>query len=190
MGKGNKGLVLKFFLVCFGITALGYPADAEVTQAELDKFRLTIHDGNEVFPFGNLMTLEGKPFDRLIIKGRYALITLWSTWCPYCNKENPSIQALYEKYRGEAFTVMTISLGEDGGTVRGYMDKEGYTFPVILDKEEWLKEKYAPKRPRSYIIDREGRIIAEIRGGKDWASDIAIRVLRHIIPGFSEGERR
>jgi hypothetical protein len=85
---------------------------------------------------------------------------------------------------------MTISLGEDEGTVLGYMEKEGYTFPVILDKGEGLKEKYAPKRPRSYIIDRGGYIIAEIRGGKDWGSDIAIRVLGRIIPGFGEGVQK
>jgi hypothetical protein len=69
---------LKIFLLFLGMICLLYPADGEVTQAELDNFKLIFHGGNEVFPFGNLMTLGGKPFDSFIIKGRYALITLWS----------------------------------------------------------------------------------------------------------------
>jgi thiol-disulfide isomerase/thioredoxin len=182
-GKMNKALGL--FFVCLIVSGSGHSAVAEITQAELEDFRLIFHEGNELFPFGDLVMPNGELFDGFALRDRYALVTLWSTWCPYCDKENPSIQALYEKYSGDRFTVMTVSLGEDGGTVLGYMEKNGYTFPVALDKGEGLKEKYAPKRPRSYVIDRGGFIIAEIQGGKDWVSEGAIKVLEHVIPGFN-----
>jgi thiol-disulfide isomerase/thioredoxin len=125
MKKANKTLVLGFLLACLGTAVPGYPAGAEAIQAELDSFRLTIREGDELFPFGNLVTTEGEPFDGLELKNKYALVTLWSTWCSYCDKENPSLQAFYEKYGNESFTVMTITRGDDEGPVLGYMEREG-----------------------------------------------------------------
>jgi hypothetical protein len=68
MGKTNKALILTLFLSCLEITARLYPAGAEVTRAELDGFRLTIHKGDELFPFRNLVTMEGQELKKLLIK--------------------------------------------------------------------------------------------------------------------------
>jgi thiol-disulfide isomerase/thioredoxin len=176
--------MLVVFIVCIGIIGPRWVQKTEADEGELEDFGVIIHAGDERFPFTGLETVEGKAFDRQFIKDKYVLVTLWSTWCPYCDKENPSIQRLYEEYGGDTFTVMTVSLGEDEQTVRRYMEVKGYTFPVLLDGEEQLKERYAPRRPRSYLLDRGGYIIAEIRGGKDWAGIQAVRALGRLVPGF------
>lgn len=179
--------ILWIIFICIEITSGLSSLRAEETQSETDNFKLTLHNREEIFPFGGLETLEGEAFDGDILKGKYALITLWSTWCPYCEKENPSIQELYEKYSGEGFAVVTIALGEEKETVENYMEKKGYTFPVILDMDEKLKGRYAPRRPCTYIIDGEGYITAEIKGWKDWVGERAIKILGDIIPHFREG---
>jgi thiol-disulfide isomerase/thioredoxin len=149
-------------------------------------FGMIAHAGDEQFPFGQLLAVGGEPFDGLTISGKYVLVTLWSTWCPHCDKENPSIQELYEKYAGPGFTVITISLGEEEGTVKAYMGSKGYSFPVLMDREEKLKGRYAPRRPCSYVVDFRGNIVWEIRGGRDWAGEEALKALGSIIPGFGE----
>jgi thiol-disulfide isomerase/thioredoxin len=176
--------VLIVFIACLGISGSRWVQKADAEEGGLEDFGVIIHAGDERFPFTGLETVEGEAFDRKFLNDKYVLVTLWSTWCPYCDKENPSIQRLYEEYSGDAFTVMTVSLGEDGQTVRGYMEAKGYTFPVLLDREEQLKERYAPRRPRSYLLDRRGYIIGEIRGDKDWVGIQAVRALGHLVPGF------
>jgi thiol-disulfide isomerase/thioredoxin len=149
-------------------------------------FDMIVHAGDERFPFDGLLTVDGEAFDGVMVKDKYVLVTLWSTWCPYCDKENPSIQELYEKYAGSGFTVLTISLGEEEGTVKEYMGSKGYTFPVLMDREEKLKERYAPRRPRSYVVDSRGNIVREIRGDREWVSGGAVKALGNVIPGFGE----
>jgi thiol-disulfide isomerase/thioredoxin len=180
----KKTVLMLAAFIGISVTSIATAQDSGGAASE--DFNIIVHAGEEQFPFGHLSTVDGKPFDGSMIRGKYVLVTLWSTWCPYCDKENPSIQELYEKYAGTDFTVLTISLGEEEETVRGYMGNKGYTFPVLMDREEKLKERYAPRRPRSYVLDLGGNIVGEIRGDRDWTSEEALKALGNVIPGFEE----
>jgi thiol-disulfide isomerase/thioredoxin len=118
---------------------------------------------NTIFPLGNLVTLDDKPFDPAIVRGKYIILNLWTTWCPYCAKEKKSIQQFYEKYEGDDFTILTISLGETVRTVKEYMSANDYSFPVLVDTANALRATYAPRIPATYLVDPDGYIIAEIK---------------------------
>ena len=160
----------------------------EITPEEQESFNLVYHDGTERFPFELLETLDGEQFVGGSLNGKYVLINLWSTWCPFCRREKPSMQKLFNDYSGETFTVLAVSLGEEVETVRGYMDKERLTIPVALDRKEQLKERFAPRRPWSYIVDKEGYILAEIQKSQEWDSETAKKVLRYFIRGLDIAE--
>jgi hypothetical protein len=65
------------------------------------------------------------------------------------------------------------------------MDENQYSFPVVLDRENRLREAYAPLMPASYILDPEGNIIARINGGREWDGEQALKVLRCLLPEAS-----
>lgn len=154
----------------------------EISPAELEEFDLTWYTGKELFPLTDLSTLDNKPYDPAVLNGKYVLLNLWASWCPYCAKEKPSIQKLYQQYAGDAFTVLTISLGEDTKTVRDYMASNDYTFPVVLDKNNALRELYASFIPTTYILNRHGYIIARIDNEQEWDTDTTVKILKYIIP--------
>jgi thiol-disulfide isomerase/thioredoxin len=182
----GKPFMIPVFLMIMGLAGPMAATAQETGEFDIDieEFGMLLRAGDEQFPFDGLTTVDGEAFDGLMLQGKYALVALWSTWCPYCDQENPSIQALYEKYAGGEFTVITVSLGEEGEAVREYMENKGYTFPVLLDREERLKERYAPRRPRSYLVDARGNIVGEVRGSRDWAGEEAVRALGRLVPGF------
>lgn len=45
-------------------------------------------------------------------KGKYILLDFWSPWCGPCRREMPNIKAVYEKYNGEKFDVVSIAVWE------------------------------------------------------------------------------
>ncbi|GHU10124.1 hypothetical protein FACS1894151_09160 [Spirochaetia bacterium] len=154
----------------------------QVTQAELDNFKVTLYTEDDTFPFESFVTLDGKPFDSTLLENKYILVNIWATWCPYCSRERPSLQHFYTQYTNESFTLLTISVGEQAETVKTYIEEHEYQFPVILDTTNMLRKEYAQRIPKTYIIDREGRIIARIDGNKSWDEEQAIKIVRYLIP--------
>lgn len=45
-------------------------------------------------------------------KGKYVLLDFWAPWCGPCKREMPNIKAVYEKYKGEDFDVVSIAVWE------------------------------------------------------------------------------
>ena len=45
-------------------------------------------------------------------KGKYILLDFWSPWCGPCRMEMPNIKAVYDKYKGDQFDVVSIAVWE------------------------------------------------------------------------------
>lgn len=46
-------------------------------------------------------------------KGKFMLVDFWSPWCPPCKREIPNIKSIYEKYHGDNFDVLSVSVWEE-----------------------------------------------------------------------------
>jgi cytochrome c-type biogenesis protein len=160
------------------VAVAGRAAAAEISAEDMEAFGVTIYEEREGFPLEGLVDLDGKPYDFSGLRGKYVLVNLWASWCPYCRKEKPSMQGLYERQE-MWFELLTIAVGEEAGTVRVYMEEEGYTFPVAVNESNSLREPYAPRIPKSYILDKEGRIMARIDGWHEWMGGEAERIVRY-----------
>ena len=155
--------------------------EPRINAEELEAFGVTVYTEKELFPLERLVTLDGAPYNGGALRGKYALVNLWATWCPYCKAEKPSMQRLYDERAGEGFTILAVSVGEDANTVRDYMSENKLNLPVALDPKNEVKEIYAPRIPTSYVLDPEGIIIARINGNKEWDSEQAQKVLEYLV---------
>ncbi|NCC36279.1 MAG: TlpA family protein disulfide reductase [Chloroflexia bacterium] len=116
-------------------------------------------------PDFTLLDLTGQPVQLADLRGQVVLINIWATWCPPCRAEMPMIQASYEQYRDQGFTVLAVNSGEDAATVAGYMDASGLTFPALLDRDGTVSNAYQARvMPSSFFVDRAGVIRAVYRG--------------------------
>ena len=115
----------------------------------------------------------GKTHTLADYKGKIIFLNFWATWCPPCRAEMPDIQKLYERspQEGEkAVIVLGIAapkLGseKDQDGINAFMDKNGYTYPVLMDEGGKLFEAYDIRAiPTTYLIDRNGDIIGRVQG--------------------------
>ena len=115
----------------------------------------------------------GKPHTLDDYKGKIVFLNFWATWCPPCRAEMPDIQKLYERSPREgkdAVIVLGVAapkLGseKDEAGIKAFMDKNGYTYPVLMDKEGKLFEAYSIRAiPTTYLIDRRGNVIGRVQG--------------------------
>ena len=116
-------------------------------------------------PDFTLAALDGSAVTLSELKGSVVLINIWATWCPPCRAEMPVIQATYERYRDQGFTVLAVDLQEDPATVDAYMRRYGLTFPALLDRDGKVSVAYRSSAlPSSYFVDRNGVIRSVYRG--------------------------
>jgi peroxiredoxin len=132
--------------------------------------------GQKAAPF-KLTDLQGDSVSMADLHGKVVFLNIWATWCAPCREEMPSMEKLYERLQGDKGFVM-LAISQDTGSreeVMAYVRKHGYHFDVLLDPKNAVAEAYNVSGvPETFIIDREGRIVAHHSGAFDW-SQPAIR---------------
>jgi peroxiredoxin len=90
------------------------------------------------------------------------LINFWATWCLPCRKELPHLQRIHASYQDKEFIMLAISVDGPGtlAQVRSFINRNNYSFPVLLDTESKVVALYNPRvlLPYTILIDKDGKI--------------------------------
>jgi peroxiredoxin len=116
-------------------------------------------------------------------RGQVILVNLWATWCPPCKEEMPTLQAYYNKYQKDGFTIIAINDGDPTSDVLQFVKDYRLTFPVWLDPTYFATEQAFKtlNLPSSFVIDRDG--ITRLM----WVGAISRRMLEeHVTPLVTE----
>ncbi|MDZ7772643.1 MAG: TlpA disulfide reductase family protein [Balneolaceae bacterium] len=105
--------------------------------------------------------LNGDSFQLSEQRGKVVVLNIWATWCAPCHTETPDLVDLYETYRDEGLVVLGVSLDDRGeSVVRPFMEKYGVTYPIYIDRQDVVMDKYGPTMavPTTYILGKKGEI--------------------------------
>lgn len=103
-----------------------------------------------------LEDLDGNRVSLADQRGKIVLVDFWATWCGPCLQELPHIQRLHEEYGGRGLVVLAISTDSQTEKVFPFVEKEGYTFPVLYADSQ-VQGAYGVRGiPAVYLIDRQG----------------------------------
>jgi len=129
-----------------------------------------------------LEDLNGHTVRLFDFRGKVVFINLWTTWCEPCRVEMPSMEALYQRLRDDGLVMLAVNADANGHeAVELFVRKLGLTFPVLLDPDGVVPGRYgATGYPETFIVDRDGRVVAHEIGPHDWSEvrfERALRVL-------------
>jgi len=116
-----------------------------------------------------LRDLDGIEMDYNETKDKVVFINLWATWCPPCIAEFQGIQNLYDDYKDKVTFVMVSD--ESPETIQNFLDKKGYKIQVFNPLTNYPEDFNPRSIPRTYIIDKQGRIVIDKKGAANWNSD-------------------
>lgn len=106
-------------------------------------------------PF-TLQQLDGPPVSLVDARGKVAFLNFWTTWCEACREETPALETFYRRY-GDRVAQYGINLREPLDTIRGFVAEFETTYPVLLDRNGQVAERYRLKAvPESWFIDPQG----------------------------------
>lgn len=129
------------------------------------------------FPDFTEKDLAGKPLSIASYKGKVVLIDFWATWCGPCRAELPNVIDTYKKYREQGFEIIGISLDKDQAKLESFLKANNMTWPQYFDGLGWqnkVSTKYGVNSiPATYLLDREGKIIAKDLRGENLAEAVA-----------------
>ncbi len=131
----------------------------------------------------------GKTHSLSDYKGKTIFLNFWGTWCPPCRAEMPDIQSLYETQETEGengVIILGIAAPNYSGEkneqgIKDFLEKNGYTYPVLMDTDAELFEAYGIYSfPTTYMIDRDGNVFGYASGqlSKDMMHSIINQTLK------------
>jgi len=82
------------------------------------------------------------------------------------------MQKLFEESDKDKFVMLAVNIGQDVKTVKKFAEENKYTFPILLDSEGVIADKYHVSGiPSTFVLDQQGRILSRIVGSRDWSWD-------------------
>lgn len=152
------------------------PALAMKRQAEGKKVQANLVAG-KVFPDFNEPDTAGKPLSIGAYKGKVVLVDFWATWCRPCVEELPNVIKAYEKHHAQGFEIIGISLDQDKKKLETFVKQKQMPWPQFFDGKGWqnkLAQQYGVNSiPATYLLDREGNIIAKGLRGEELEAAVA-----------------
>ncbi len=120
---------------------------------------VSVSGGGAPAPDFRLDSLQGEQVSLADFEGRVVVLELWATWCGPCKLQAEILHELYDEVSSNEVEFLAISLGETRETVERFVERQPFTYPVLLDPEETLGaslEVYA--LPTVVVVDKDGHI--------------------------------
>ena len=99
-------------------------------------------------------------------RGRVVVVNFFATWCQPCLKELPKLEKLWsELHSNDQFCMFVIGREESPEAVAEFQNKFGFHFEMAADPDRQAFNRFAVESiPRTYLIDRDGKIIYQCTG--------------------------
>jgi thiol-disulfide isomerase/thioredoxin len=123
-------------------------------------------------PVGDFLfwDLDGREHSPATLRGRVALVVLWSTWCATCRADFPLLQDLQVRFGQAGLSVLAICRDSRHKDFVQAAAKEWITFTTIDAGEDDAFPFPYGAFPTTVVLDRRGRVRAYWQGHREAAA--------------------
>jgi cytochrome c biogenesis protein CcmG, thiol:disulfide interchange protein DsbE len=157
-------------------------ADAQALPALLRTLDLRGYATGTRPPAFSGRTTDARPLATADLRGQVVVLNFWASWCLECRPELPVLEALHRRFGPRGLTIVGVNAREERDTVRRYAAELGLTFPLVLDPAGTINATYGViGLPTTFVIARDGRVVALGVGPRAWGSDAGVALLEALL---------
>ena len=105
----------------------------------------------------------GRSTDLESLRGNVVLVSFWDASCRFCGKDVQDLKTLQDRFSGESFAVVGVSISQTVEAFEGFVDEHEIDWPQRHEHARWggdAARAFEVKAvPSHYLIDREGRSV-------------------------------
>ena len=99
-------------------------------------------------------------FSDYVGKGKYILVDFWASWCGPCKREIPNIAAVYEKYAGDDFDVLSVAVWDKPEDTVAAAKEHGVVWNQIINAQRIPTDIYGIQGiPHIMLVGPDGTIV-------------------------------
>ena len=113
-------------------------------------------------------------FSDFVGKGKYVLVDFWASWCGPCKREIPNIAAVYDKYKGDDFDVLSIAVWDKPEDTAKAAAEHGVVWSQIINAQKIPTDIYGIEGiPHIMLVGPDGIILKRDLRGADIEKAVA-----------------
>jgi thiol-disulfide isomerase/thioredoxin len=120
-------------------------------------------------------------------EGKVLVVSFWASWCTICNKDMPELDKLQKDFRKKPLKVIAISEDFKGiDAVKSfYSANKIQNLEIFVDRKFKLFEAFqVVGLPTSFLIDKDGNIVAKAVSAVDWGATETHELLNQYLSGI------
>lgn len=164
MKKNKYHIIIIVLAVVLAAVVLAYPLIARNGNATNTGSNNPSGSGSQgkQAPDFTALDMEGNKVSLSDYIGKPIVVNFWATWCGPCKMELPAFENAYNEY-GEEVTFLMVNM-TDGerdteGSVKAFIEDNGYTFPVFFDTKFSAASAYnVTGIPMTLYINADGTL--------------------------------
>lgn len=112
--------------------------------------------------------VDGVKFSDFVGKGKYMLVDFWASWCGPCKREIPNIKAVYEKYAGDDFDILSVAAWDEPQASIDTAAAYGINWNHMLNTQKVATDCYGIDGiPHIILFGPDGKILKrDLRGAE------------------------
>lgn len=120
-------------------------------------------------------TIDGHDFDLQKNHGKVTLVNFWAYWCGHCKVEMLVLDEIYREYKSQGLEVIGINIDHKKNLrkTKKIASLVSYQNSLFSDAIK-ISFKKPSAVPITYVIDKNGKIVKEIRGSAEKSDIVAL----------------
>jgi len=119
----------------------------------------------------SLSDQTGKIIQTQNLTGKVVFINFWATWCGPCRAEMPSIQKLYDKYKGnDQVEFLLVEIENDHEGAEAFLKEEKLNLPIYFPESQIPQAWLSDAIPSTVVLNKQGHLAFDHKGMADYSS--------------------
>lgn len=145
-------------------------------------FALLLPAAVPVFADNSPVADAAQQLDLSVYEGKVVYLDFWASWCAPCRRSFPWMNEMKRKYGDDGLVIIGVNVDAEPELAEAFLKETPADFRIVHDPEGKLASRFELLgMPNSFMIDREGNVVAKHVGFRSDSPEKYEQQLRELL---------